>query len=270
MEIPNITAKRLIDLREARDMSVAKAARETGIPESTYRLLECMDEPKDYKSYHIIKLAKYFNVSADYLLGLSENKRPDNDDFLKIGLSDEALHVLAEKKQDNSIVSRIIAHPMFPEIIGEISCYINRYSESSFITVDNTNRIMQHVARNRFEHRIPDDTYKAGMQVLEKQRVDATEYTKEQICSKFGEMLEDIYKADKRLCERMEKEQIENEEFLKSMLKTLDDISNAGLTEKTEQDIFSLITKVLRLEPEDTEWIMEIWRDSKNDEFPNE
>ena len=64
----------------------------------------------------------------------------------------------------------------------------------------------------------------------------------------------------------MEKEQIENEEFLKSMLKTLDDISNAGLTEKTEQDIFSLITKVLRLEPEDTKWVMEIWRDSKRDE----
>lgn len=266
MEIPNITAKRLIDLREARDMSVAKAARETGIPESTYRLLECMEEPRDYKSYHIIKLAKYFDVSTDYLLGLSENKRPDNDDLLKIGLSDEAVKVLAEKKQDNSIVSRIIAHPMFSEIIGEISCYINRYSESSFITVDNTNRIMQHVARNRFKRRIPDDTYKAGMQVLEKQRVDATEYTKEHICSKFGEMLDDIYKADKRLCERMEKEQIENEEFLKSMLKTLDDISNAGLTEKTEQDIFSLITKVLRLEPEDTKWIMEIWRDSKRDE----
>ena len=266
MEIPNITAKRLIDLREARDMSVAKAARETDIPESTYRLLECMEEPRDYKSYHIIKLAKYFDVSTDYLLGLSENKRPDNDDLLKIGLSDEAVKVLAEKKQDNSIVSRIIAHPMFSEIIGEISCYINRYSESSFITVDNTNRIMQHVARNRFKRRIPDDTYRAGMQVLEKQRVDATEYTKEQICSKFGEMLEDIYKADKRLCERMEKEQIENEEFVKSMLKTLDDISNAGLTEKTEQDIFSLITKVLRLEPEDTKWIMEIWRDSKRDE----
>lgn len=124
---------------------------------------------------------------------------------------------------------------------------------------------MQHVARNRFKRRISDDTYKAGMQVLEKQRVDATEYTKEQICGKFGEMLEDIYKADKRLCERMEKEQIENEEFVKSMLKTLDDISDAGLTEKTEQDIFSLIAKVLRLEPEDTKWVMEIWRDSKSD-----
>lgn len=265
MEIPNITGKRLIDLREARDMSVAKAARETDIPESTYRLLECMDEPRDYKSFHIIKLAKYYNVSADYLLGLSENKRPDNDDFLKIGLSDEAVKVLAEKKQDNTLVSRIIAHPMFAEIIGEISCYLNRYSESSFITVDNTNRIMQHVARNRFEHTIPQETFDAGMKILEKQRVDATEYTKEQICGKFGEMLDDIYKADKLLSERMDKEQEENEEFLKGMLRTLDDISAAGLTEKTENDILTLIAKVLRLEPEDTEWIMEMWKNGKKD-----
>ena len=53
------------------------------------------------------------------------------------------------------------------------------------------------------------------------------------------------------------------------MLKTLDDISDAGLTEKTEQDIFSLIAKVLRLEPEDTKWIMEIWKDSKKGECPD-
>ena len=83
-------------------------------------------------------------------------------------------------------------------------------------------------------------------------------------------MLDDIYKADKLLSERMDKEQEENEEFLKGMLQTLDDISNAGLTEKTEQDIYTLIAKVLRLEPEDTKWIMEIWRDSKSDEHSHE
>lgn len=54
------------------------------------------------------------------------------------------------------------------------------------------------------------------------------------------------------------------------MLKTLDDIANAGLTEKTEQDIFSLIAKVLRLEPEDTKWVMEIWRESRKGEGPDE
>ena len=265
MLIPNITAKRLIDLREAKDMSIAKVARETDIPESTYRLLECMDEPRDYKSYHIIKLAKYFDVSADYLLGLSENKRPDNADFLKIGLSDDAVQVLAEKKQDNTIVSRIIAHPMFSEIIHEVSCYINRYSENSFITVENTNRIMQHIVRSRFEHKVSDDTFKSGMEVLEKQRVDAAAYTKEQICGKFGEMLEDIYKADKRLSARMKKEQEENEEYLQGMLKTISDVLSMGITAKTEQDILTLIASVLRLELDDTQSIMEYWESIKND-----
>ena len=44
---------------------------------------------------------------------------------------------------------------------------------------------MQHIVRSRFENKVPDDTFKSGMEVLEKQRVDASAYTKEQIGGKF-------------------------------------------------------------------------------------
>lgn len=65
--------KRIRDTREDNDLRQEDIAEVLGITKQQYQLYE--SGKRDFKYYHIIKLAKYYNVTADYILGLSDKKR---------------------------------------------------------------------------------------------------------------------------------------------------------------------------------------------------
>lgn len=60
---------RIRDLREDRDLRQSDLARETGIDQRTISNYETGKTAPD--AYALIKLADYFNVSIDYLVGRS-------------------------------------------------------------------------------------------------------------------------------------------------------------------------------------------------------
>ncbi len=65
--------KKLKDLREDRDMNRKEVAERIGIPSQNYSRYE--NGSREIPLSCIIALAKLYDVSADYLLGLSVNKR---------------------------------------------------------------------------------------------------------------------------------------------------------------------------------------------------
>ena len=84
-------------LRKEKGVSQEELSKELGISKSTLGLWETGDTLPDARSLH--DLAVYYNVSADYLLGLAELKTPDIDiqKACKLtGLSDDAIHILQE------------------------------------------------------------------------------------------------------------------------------------------------------------------------------
>lgn len=64
--------KRIRDTREDRDLRQEDIAEVLGITKQQYQLYE--SGKRDFKYYHIIELAKYYNVTSDYILGLSDKK----------------------------------------------------------------------------------------------------------------------------------------------------------------------------------------------------
>ena len=67
-DIREIFAGRIKDLREEKGLSFQKLENEVGISRSALcRFENCK---VDAKSFQIVKLAKYFGVTTDYLLGL--------------------------------------------------------------------------------------------------------------------------------------------------------------------------------------------------------
>lgn len=67
----NIFAERLKELRTERGLSQAQLAKETGI--SCTALCYWETEQRIPNALAIITLAKFFNVSTDYLLGVTDN-----------------------------------------------------------------------------------------------------------------------------------------------------------------------------------------------------
>lgn len=61
---------RLVELRKEKNISQAKLAEEIGVTHRAIGFWESgVNEPK---ASYIVALAKYFSVSADYLLGLED------------------------------------------------------------------------------------------------------------------------------------------------------------------------------------------------------
>ena len=65
---------RLKDLREDHDLTQAKTAEILGTVREQYRKYE--SGIQELPMHHFITLAQYYNVSLDYLCGLSTFKRP--------------------------------------------------------------------------------------------------------------------------------------------------------------------------------------------------
>ena len=65
--------ERLGDLRAKRELKFEQLADETGLSKSALQQYE-NNEFKDISHYAIIKLAKFYGVTTDYLLGFSETK----------------------------------------------------------------------------------------------------------------------------------------------------------------------------------------------------
>ncbi len=74
-------ANRIRELREDRDLKQADVATITGIDQRTLSNYETGKTNPD--SYAIIKLAEYFNVTCDYLLGITNKNYMDNSDIEK-------------------------------------------------------------------------------------------------------------------------------------------------------------------------------------------
>ena len=116
--------ERLKDLRVERGLTLEQLAEQTHLSKSALGSYEG-DNLKDISHYALIKLAKFYGVTADYLLGLSETKNHPNADLADLRLSDDMIALLKNKLVDNSLLCELATHPDFPRLMAELEIYVN-------------------------------------------------------------------------------------------------------------------------------------------------
>jgi len=85
--------ERLKDLRVEKGLTLEQLPQQTKIPASTLGSYES-DDYKEIPHRNLIVLAKFYEVSADYLLGMTENRQLGNTALSDLHLSDVALTLL--------------------------------------------------------------------------------------------------------------------------------------------------------------------------------
>lgn len=118
------TQERLKDLRVERGLTLEQLAEQTHLSKSALGSYEA-DEYKDISHYALIKLAKFYGETADYLLGLSETKNYPNADLAYLRLSDDMIELLKIGLVDNSLLCEMAAHPDFPRLMADLEIYVN-------------------------------------------------------------------------------------------------------------------------------------------------
>ena len=122
------------DMRVERHMTTKQLAQVTGISEAVLNGLE-NDNGRDVGFSRIVDLAKFFEVPTDYLLGFTESRITKNIGLKKLGLSDKAIEVLLAKRQDNELVSQLIEHAEFTNLINAIDIYVKQLAARSINTI---------------------------------------------------------------------------------------------------------------------------------------
>ena len=120
--LPGDTRQRIQDLIKNRQITQAELAEKVGLSNSALsRYLK--GQTKDLGDGFNIRIAKYFNVSTDFLLG--ETNIPDrkNYDIEELGLSSETAKLLYTGKVDASVLNQLIEHPRFPQLLLLLARY---------------------------------------------------------------------------------------------------------------------------------------------------
>ena len=117
----NITGKRLRELREKKKVSQSEVANFLGIERTTYTAYE---SGKSRPVRYMDKLAEYFNVSVDYLLGVSDipQQKKQNLDDTEKGLL-YSYWKLNEKGKEafSAYVNFLLSQPQYTEKEKNIS-----------------------------------------------------------------------------------------------------------------------------------------------------
>ena len=119
--------ERLKDLRVECGLTLEQLAEQTHLSKSALGSYEAEDF-KDISHYALIKLAKFYGVTADYLLGLSETKNHPNADLADLCLSDDMIELLKSGRIDTALLCELAAHPDFVKLLADIQIYVGGVS----------------------------------------------------------------------------------------------------------------------------------------------
>ena len=127
--------ERLKDLRVERGLNLEELAQETGISKSALGSYENdNDEYKEINHGSLLKLADFYQVSVDYLLGLTNNRRYENTPIEELHLSDEVVELLKSERFNNRLLCEIISHEKFKELLADAEIYVDGIATMHFWT----------------------------------------------------------------------------------------------------------------------------------------
>lgn len=94
------------------------------------------DRTKDISHINLIALAKFYGVSSDYLLGLTDNREQVNSDLTELHLDDETVEILKSGCINNRLLCEIIRHPELENLMADIAIYIDGLATLGIVNMD--------------------------------------------------------------------------------------------------------------------------------------
>ena len=233
--------EKIKDMRVERHMTTKQLAQATGISEAVLNGLE-NDNGRDVCYSRIIDLAKFFEVPTDYLLGFTESRITKNIGLKELGLSDRAIEVLLDKRQDNELVSQLIEHAEFSNLINAIDIYVKQLAARSISTINNLTAVVQRGVENYASGTGVPAGYGEAMNYINETKVDEDEFLRYRITERFNQMLRDVYSANAEKAEKNTPSAIaDSNEMTGFMLELLDQVKAGDVEIETPMDAVALM-----------------------------
>ncbi len=184
--------ERLKDLRVERGLTLEQLSQQTKIPASTLGSYES-DDYKEIPHRNLIVLAEFYEVSADYLLGMTENRQLGNTALSDLHLSDAALTLLKERKVNTLLLSELITHEQFRKLMLDLEIYVDGLAD---MQVKSLNFVVD-TGRKALVKRHNPDEYDLQLNTLKAQHLELNEYFSHVIDDDMHAIIKDIRNAHK-------------------------------------------------------------------------
>ena len=122
--LPGGIRERMEDLRNRRKLTLKEVAEKTGIDYSTLSRIE-NGNVKKVGDDVLLKLARFFGVSTDFLLGITNVPDKKNYTIEELGLNPEAARNLYTGAVDNRVINLLLVHPDFATLTNRIADYLD-------------------------------------------------------------------------------------------------------------------------------------------------
>lgn len=181
-------SERLKDLRVVdKGLTLEQLAEATKISKSTLGKYE-QDDSKDMSPFNIAVLAKFYGVSTDYLLGLTETKNHPYTEVASLGLDDKTIEILLTKKLNKRLISELISHPDFPMMLVDMEIYVDRIAS---MQVQHLNIGVDDARKKVMAQYAPEST-DVIFRTLEVSHIDEHEYFTKTIYNDLSSIIKDI------------------------------------------------------------------------------
>ena len=233
--------EKIKDLRVERRMTTKQLAQQTGISEAVLNGLE-NDSGRDVGYSRIIDLAKFFDVPTDFLLGFTESRITKNIELKELGLTDKAIKVLLAKRQDNALVSQLIEHDEFTNLINAIDIYVKQLAAKSINTINNLTAVVQRGVENYAAGAGMPEGYGEAMSYINETKVNEDEFLRFRIVERFNQILRDVYAANANNASKNLPSAIaESNEMTGFMLELLNQVKTGEVEIETPMDAVALL-----------------------------
>ncbi len=237
------TRQRIQDLIKNRKITQADLAEKVGLSNSALsRYLQ--GNTKNLGDGFIIRIAKYFDVSTDFLLGETDIPDRKNYNIEELGLSAEAAKLLYTGKVNASMLNQLIEHPRFPQLL----LLLARYRDEAMIAGVNAMNQVLTFSRSLLLGQAklhPEDAEAAGkaaqdMQLLSTPPVTADTNTIQNV---FMQIVRDIKKNTESTAEA---QQAATAEVLKHLRENLSkDDQAVDLSQMSAEDLTAAVMKTI-------------------------
>ncbi len=184
--ILTITA-RLKDLRKKRGLTLEALAEATKISRPALGTYETGDF-KDISPFSIVKLAKFYGVTTDYLMGVSNLEKEADTEIQELRLTNEALNALKTGGFSGTLLSEIISHRDFQRLMVDIEIFADHIAG---MQIDNLNSTMGTI-RGIVQKQYHPDENELFYRTLELAKIPADEYVGSVLREDLTGILRDI------------------------------------------------------------------------------
>lgn len=179
--------ERLKDLRVEHGLTLEQLAEATGLSRAALGKYES-DDFKDISPYSIVTLAQFYGVSADYLMGLTEQKNHPNTELEALHLNDDAIEVLKSGKINNRLLCEMVTHEGFRRLLLDIEIYVDRIASAQ---INNLNALVS-IARAKILAERASDEKDAYLRTLEAAYIEEDKYFTHAVHEDMDAIIADI------------------------------------------------------------------------------